>query len=157
MDHDDFTKTRKALLATSAFLLLVNHLQISGDSLTVVGLMFKLDKSVILGFGSLFLIYFIYAFAFRAFELYMTRKITEVRQGLKEVREDIEKADETSSALRWELLQRAKHTLSVVEGATVKLQSSVMIGLEVGPPLVLAIYTGCSIGAISAARSFLSL
>ena len=76
LDHDDFSKSRKALLATSAFLLLLSHLQIVGESVTVSGLTFKIDRTVFMGFGSIFLVYFSYAFVMRAFELYFSKRIS---------------------------------------------------------------------------------
>jgi len=157
LDHDDFAKSRKALIATAAFLLLVNQLQIAGESIDVSGLTLKIDRDTVVGFGSLFLVYFTYVFIVRAFDQVMSSRIVEVREDLdrliKDAKEIIE--NETFFIKRIEFENRLSGTISKLRDTTKFLSRFVLISVEVGPPLLLALYTAYAIGAPAALLSFL--
>ncbi|ASP90475.1 hypothetical protein CDO25_04205 [Sinorhizobium meliloti] len=157
LDHDDFAKSRKALIATAAFLLLINQLQIAGESIDVSGLTLKIDRDTVVGFGSLFLVYFTYVFIVRAFDQVMSSRIVEVREDLdrliKDAKEVIE--NETFFIKRIEFENRLSGTISKLRDTTKFLSRFVLISVEVGPPLLLALYTAYAIGAPAALLSFL--
>lgn len=152
LDHDDFAKSRKALLATSAFLLLLNHLQIVGDNITILGLNLKIDRNVILGFGSLFLIYFSYAFIIRGVEQYFASRLSGVTESLTGVIEEIKRFSENQvwSETLVELENRVSEDLKLIKQVSGEVNKFVTISLEVVPPLLLAGYTAYSVNAISA-------
>lgn len=157
LDHDDFAKSRKALLATCASLLLVGHLQIVGESLTILGLTFKLDRTVLIGFGSIFLIYFTYAFVVRSTELYFSRRIGAVQRRLAELVNEIRNVDTVAIHLVEEMLQKINETVVSLEDTTSYLQVRVLIGLEIAPPLLLAAYTAYNVSAIESSIRFFRL
>ncbi|WP_457586110.1 hypothetical protein [Ensifer canadensis] len=157
LDHDDFTKSRKALMATAAFLLLVDHLQIVGESVAIAGLTFKLDKNAVIGFGSLFLLYFAYVFIVRAIEQSMSARLAEVREEIDRLIRDVRGVIEAEalSIKRIEFENRIGGTLDKLKETTRLLSRFTLLSVEVGPPLLLALYTAYAVGAPSAIASFI--
>ncbi|MCC2608845.1 hypothetical protein [Neorhizobium petrolearium] len=159
LDHDDFAKSRKALMATAAFLLLINHLQIVGDSVTVSGLTLRVDRSAVIGFGSLFLAYFSYVFIVRALEQYFSTRVAEVHQDLLQLMEEVKQfyGERALIGKEEEFRGRASARMSDINRISRFIRISVMLGLEVAPPILFAVYTVYAVGAGAAISSFLRL
>ncbi|MDW5314337.1 hypothetical protein [Rhizobium sp. PL01] len=157
LDHDDFAKTRKALVATAAFLLLINHLQIVGESITILGLNLKINKSTINGFGSLFLLYFIYVFIVRAIEKNLSSKLDVIHQDIdlfmKEFRGRPSEGPVSENKIYFET--RVAELISDLKDTGKTLSRFVVLGVEVIPPLLLALYAAYVVGAPAALSSFL--
>lgn len=68
LDHEDFNKSRKALLASAALLLLAQHVSLtdSGQKITLMSL--QIEHGAILGLGCLSVLYFSWVFIFRCFD-----------------------------------------------------------------------------------------
>ncbi|MDX0834008.1 hypothetical protein GOD82_29775 [Sinorhizobium medicae] len=157
LDHDDFAKSRKALIATAAFLLLVNHLQIAGESIAISGLTLKIDRNTVIGFGSLLLVYFTYVFVIRAIEQSLSVRISEIRQDLEKLVKEVKEIVETDnfSSKRIEFENKLNETVSTLRDTTKMLSRFVLFSVEAGPPLLLAFYTAYAVGAPAALLSFL--
>ncbi|WP_143541120.1 hypothetical protein [Rhizobium anhuiense] len=125
--------------------------------MTVSGLTFKIDRTVFMGFGSIFLVYFSYAFVMRAFELYFSKRISALQEGMKELLREIREVDISSIQIgdRADLETRLKDAITDVQKMSEKMQSWVLFGLEIIPPLLLAGYTAYKVGAAGATIQFL--
>ncbi|TBH58558.1 hypothetical protein ELG65_09115 [Rhizobium leguminosarum] len=159
LDHDDFAKSRKALMATAAFLLLVSHLQILGDSINVSSLTLKIDRSVVIGLGSVFLLYFSFVFIIRSVELYFSTWLEDIHKKLTNLLNEVKEVGEIGALLgNIRVIEpQIKEEISKVKRMSGGLRLFVMVVLEVAPPLLLAAYTAYAVGARSAISSFLRL
>ncbi|MBP2540393.1 hypothetical protein J2768_002830 [Agrobacterium tumefaciens] len=68
LDHEDFTKSRKALLASSSFLLLAQHVSTSGGADTISIMSLRISHEALIGLGCLSVLYFAFVFIFRSLE-----------------------------------------------------------------------------------------
>ncbi|MBX4884020.1 hypothetical protein HJA90_10540 [Rhizobium bangladeshense] len=84
LDHDDLQKSRKALLATSALLIVLHELKFSAGAIDVGGLKFALDQGVLVGFATVFLFYFGYVFILRAVEFSFSTRLDTLKRQLEE-------------------------------------------------------------------------
>jgi hypothetical protein len=79
LDHEDFVKSRKALLASSSFLLLAQHISTSGGNGAITVMSLQIDHGVFIGLGCLSVLYFAWVFLFRSVE-----QATSLRDDLDE-------------------------------------------------------------------------
>ncbi|MBX5268567.1 hypothetical protein HJB99_07730 [Rhizobium sp. NLR17b] len=87
LDHDDLQKSRKALLATSALLIILHELKFSAGAIDVGGLKFAIDQGVVVGFATVFLFYFAYVFILRAVEFSFSTRLDTLKRQLEEYKE----------------------------------------------------------------------
>ncbi|NEH72292.1 hypothetical protein [Rhizobium leguminosarum] len=90
LDHGDLQKSRKALLATSALLIILHELKFSAGAIDVGGLKFALDQGVLVGFATVFLFYFAYVFVLRAVEFSFSTRLETLKRQFDEYKEERE-------------------------------------------------------------------
>lgn len=62
MEHDDFRKSRRALIVSSAFLFIVSSLEFRSDEIDVLGLKFGIDQEKVVSLCSATVLYFLYIY-----------------------------------------------------------------------------------------------
>lgn len=72
LDHEDFIKSRKSLLASSSLLLLLQHVSSSDDVETITFMSLQIKQSALIGFSSLSVCYFAWVFLLRSVEQVIT-------------------------------------------------------------------------------------
>lgn len=167
LDHDNFLQSRKALMVTSATVLLLHNLDIKGSVVELSGLTLNLDRGVLVGFTSLFLLYFFAVFIIRGLEYSQSF-------GLANAEREANKANQSSPAgraLSWgEVLRHTFRTgfrSSPVEvwqaehrfrdNLLYRYRLFVAMLIDVGVPIIFAVLTISVTGSFGAAGAFLDL
>lgn len=156
LEHEDFQKSRKALMATSAFVLLLHNFQIAGTVIEISGLKLNFDREVVVGFASLFLVYFTYVFVVRASEYFLTGRHQEIL--------DLEKELSDRRAVHLEAFKKDPYGKSALEFEYHRARSTVILRflrllalftVDLAPPLVFAFIAIIKAGSYSAMKAFL--
>ncbi len=95
LEHDDLQKSRRALMATSFFILFIFHIEIVKSELSVFGLSVNIDKNHIIGLSSLLDIYLLCVFVLRHFNV----NFSELLRRIKVTKWKIEKKHKSGSEI----------------------------------------------------------
>jgi hypothetical protein len=147
MDHEDFVKSRKALLSTSFILLVIQIFEISGNNIDVFGLNINFNRNASIGLASLFVIYFLFIFVLRALDGRLNdiykRTAEEEKRRIQEDIDTISNANQEPSTpeahIRW-----LEHRLEGAEAMALKkadyMHLLIYVVADILPPVSLAIF-----------------
>ncbi|KQS95371.1 hypothetical protein ASG50_25435 [Rhizobium sp. Leaf386] len=96
-------------MATSAFMIILSELQFVGSEISIDGVKLTLDKNVIVGFATVFLLYFVYVFMLRMLEFSFATRIETLKGNLEKLQKDYEEA--RSDAVQAQTLYDSKHEM----------------------------------------------
>lgn len=169
MDHEDIGKSRKALLATSVLLLILHSFQIAGQTINIFGLEAKFDKELSLGLCGLAVVYFLYVFIMRVAESKFLEtiesRITQHKTKLEDIGSRLDSGDFIKDDVRiippgvefrdyktWVDSINAKLDL-----AFKTLKTITFLLVDVGPPLLFAVFSLKKTHALTQVYKLLSL
>lgn len=94
LDHEDITKSRKALIACSLALIILHSFDVAGQKIDIFGLKISFDKNTSLALCGLFVLYFLYVFIIRLGEKeianYLEKKLTAFKRKLDEIESELD-------------------------------------------------------------------
>lgn len=170
MDHEDIIKSRKALMVTSLFLIILHSFQISGQTINIFGLEAKFDKELSLGLCGLAVFYFLYIFILKVVESKVFEAIEFRIQNYKLLLEDLKKrvddpdyfTKEESKIIPpgIEYRERKDWIDSIktkLDQAFISLKMITFLLVDVCPPLLFAIFAIKKTHALSAVASILAV
>lgn len=143
-------------MATSAFVLLIHNFQIAGTVIEVSGLKLNFDRDVVVGFASLFLVYFTYVFVVRASEYFVTGRHQEIL--------DLEKELATRRAAQLEAFKNDPMGEGHLDYGFYHPRASVILRflrllalftVDLAPPLIFAFIAITKAGSYTAMKAFL--
>lgn len=168
LDHEDFQKSRKALMATSAFVILVHKLHFTGSTIQISGVNLSIDTEVLTGFSNLFLLYFLYVFLMRAFDHYVSgsfervlARIEEIKAARKEIEERHARLANKQRLIATEedeerrFSDQMQSLLYIYPQLAKFSRASVVIGVDLIPAIFLAAWALKSAGSLNAILTFL--
>ncbi|MGW6778318.1 hypothetical protein ACWF50_09730 [Brucella pseudogrignonensis] len=148
MDHEDFVKSRKALISTSFILLIIQIFEFSGSQIDIFGLVVKFNKNVSIGLSSLFVIYFLFIFIMRALDGRVNDIYTRIADREKRIiQEDINeiRGNYTSISTPEEHIEWLEKKLNSTEALVLKkadyMRLIIYILADILPPVSLAIFS----------------
>lgn len=132
-DHDDFKKSRAALLSTSVILFLFSRVNLQSDTMDIFGLKIGVSKDELVFFWQLVVLYFGYVFLIKAYAevanfkgLNLEAKDDSIRQSLSDGPQENFPTDS-----EWLSVRRMKKTAESANNLLVNLM----------PPAALAVWS----------------
>lgn len=170
MDHEDIAKSRKALMATCVLLIVLHSFQISGQTFNIFGLEAKFDKELSLGLCSLAVLYFLYVFLIKVIESKVLEAIESRIEGYKSQLDEIKKRLDSGDfhsvsddrmvppGVEFRDYKRFISSISVkLDVAFRSLKTITFLLVDVGPPLLFAVFAIKKAKAVSHISALLSL
>lgn len=162
LDHDDFKKSRKAVIITSIGLLAISKLiHVDGET-SVLGMRITADKSVLVASAFTSLMYFLSVFIFRIFEYFLELSANKMMTGIERIRAEIEgsrkiemhskKTDVLGESLDY-ASQKVTENLDQIVYRLGRIRIAIVIFVDILPVLIISYISATNSGGLEAART----
>lgn len=155
LDHDDFQKSRKALMITACTLLILSSIHIVGDSISVWGINIRFERDSFIALGGLGLIYFTYVFILRGMEHAVTQRIYEEGVRLKNLKEYFLEDEQNDLFRRSYKYERAERRIRYYEVVQSMAKLLVLVSIDLVIPVIFSAWVLSHVSASEKIENFI--